>query len=627
MLVHTPRLWIAMVVVALLPLTYALIYLTSVWDTNSHLRALTVAVVNLDGGMNVDGQKINVGERVTNKLEQSSRFDFVYLHSPETARLGVRKGQYAFALIIPEDFSYNAISGYNPGEGRLIVYSSDGNQYQTALVARQFATELGHEINENLNAQRWFIVLNKAAGSEHSVEELHQAVTRLRDGAIQLELGTRQASTASQALTSGATKFDNGVDQLVDGMRQLGSGLRTMDSKRPTNSDLNKLRNGADRLAAGHIELGNGLSNLHHAGIAIQDGVQQYRAELADSFFAPEALKTGSDQLYTSLNDLNKGILAARDGQRQLSEGADKLATSVTTLTTGVQALSSGIHTATSKLPEDTQLEELQSGGNKLVDGSKALSSGLSKLATGQQELVKGLSALQLSLPQTIDKPSGSPEGMADPVRPIIESVAQVANSGHGMAPNILPAALWLGASIAVFLINLKLQPRFARHYPALIQLLGKLCLPMTLVVVQSVLLYGAALWVLHFQIAHREAFLATLVVSSWSFLCVVAMLSKLLGDAGKALSMVFLAIQLSSSGGVIPVELSGGWYSIISPWLPMTWVVRAIKASLFDAFDGVWFFPLLMIAAWGLASLAISATLGKWRYVSAHAIHPAVDL
>ena len=42
------------------------------------------------------------------------------------------------------------------------------------------------------------------------------------------------------------------------------------------------------------------------------------------------------------------------------------------------------------------------------------------------------------------------------------------------------------------------------------------------------------------------------------------------------------MAVQLSSSGGIMPVELSGTLYSEISPWLPLTWVVRAMKISMF---------------------------------------------
>jgi putative membrane protein len=104
-------------------------------------------------------------------------------------------------------------------------------------------------------------------------------------------------------------------------------------------------------------------------------------------------------------------------------------------------------------------------------------------------------------------------------------------------------------------------------------------------------------------------------------------MLTRAFGDAGKALAMVLLAVQLSSSGGVLPVELSGGLFAQISPWLPLTWVVRAIKASMFGAYNGAWQTPLLLVAASGAVALVLATYLGRWRYVNAGGMRPAVDI
>jgi putative membrane protein len=102
--------------------------------------------------------------------------------------------------------------------------------------------------------------------------------------------------------------------------------------------------------------------------------------------------------------------------------------------------------------------------------------------------------------------------------------------------------------------------------------------------------------------------------------------LTRALGDAGKALALVFLAVQLSSSGGVLPVELSGGLFAQISPWMPITWVVKAIRAAMFGAFDGGWQSPLELLAVAGLAAALMAALVGRWRYVSAAEMRPALD-
>ncbi|MBT0569601.1 YhgE/Pip domain-containing protein [Curvibacter sp. CHRR-16] len=626
-LLRSPRMWVAALVVSVLPLIYALIYLSSVWDPVAHTQSLSVALVNLDEGFFNEDTLIKVGSQVVDNLKHSNRFTYTELQDAESARQSVRQGHYAFALIIPPDFSSHAIPGVIPGDGKLVVYSSDGNHYQTALLARQFATELGHAVNERLNEQRWSLVLQSAAGSQHSVDQLHRAVEELRNGAYEIHTGSQQAEQAAQQLANGSNRLNIGVNALTDGMRQMGNGIRTMDSKRPRTSELNRLRNGAEKLVAGHTELGAGLDKIHKGAGDIQRGVQGYQATLEDSLLAPNSLKDGVSQLKTALTELHNGIGNAQEGQRQLADGAEKLSTGVGSLTTGMQAMSNGIHTIATKLPEDNQLDELNAGSGKIVQGNSDLANGLHKLEGGTRRLSDGLDTLFHALPANVSKPSGSPEGMANSVQPVMEVAAPVPNSGHGIAPNLLPAALWLGASIAVFLINLHILPRPAHRSPRPYLLLGKLSMPAVLVLLQSVLLYAAVENVLNLRVAHQGPFIATLVITGWSFLCIVSMLAKLFGDAGKALSMVLLAVQISASGGVMPVELSGGWYASISPWLPLTWVARGIKASVFDAFDGQWGMPLAINICWGLAALLVTMYLGRWKFVSPRAMRPGVDI
>ena len=121
LLLRYPKMLLAVVVVAVLPSVYAAIYLTSVWDPGSHSQALKVAVVNLDEGVHYQDRVFNVGAQVVYKLERSARFGYVNYDDSEQARQDVRMGRAAFALIIPKDFSSNAVPGSQLGGGKLVV--------------------------------------------------------------------------------------------------------------------------------------------------------------------------------------------------------------------------------------------------------------------------------------------------------------------------------------------------------------------------------------------------------------------------------------------------------------------------------------------------------------------------
>lgn len=624
--VHFPQLLWAMVFVALLPALYATIYLSSVWDPAGNTGALPVGLVNLDQGVRYREHGFNIGKDVVNKLRTARNFGYVDLSSEDEARSKVRRGELAFALIVPSDFSSNALPGEQRGGGKLVVFVSEGNNFESAQIARHFAQELGHDVNENLNERRWQLVLSSAAGSQRNVDLLRESVDQLRTGAQELSIGARQAATGSRSVASGSERLDTGVEQFTQGFKQLSIGIRTMEAKRPRGSDLTRLKNGTDAMAAGHVELDKGLAELQAGSQRLREGVVTFRDEARDSILTPSSVGDGLDKVHGGLVQLDTGLQAANGAHKKLMEGANTLSASVGTLNAGLRTMFVSINNAATHLPEDSQFDDLNAGVDTLVKGSKALSDGTQKLRIGADRLASGLDLLAQSLPARVDHLEGSAQGLATSVEPIVELEATVANSGSGFAPNILPAALWLGAGIAAFLFHVRVLPRDARGFSRFAQVGGKLMIPAAIVLVQAGLLLLTVLCVLHIQVSHPWAFALALVVASLTFLCIVFALTRAFGDAGKALAMIFLAVQLSSSGGVLPVELSGALFADISPWLPLTWVVRAIKASMFGAYDNAWLGPLALVALAGLVAALSACFIGRWRFVRPGSVRPAVD-
>jgi putative membrane protein len=309
-----------------------------------------------------------------------------------------------------------------------------------------------------------------------------------------------------------------------------------------------------------------------------------------------------------------------------MSEGAETLSTGVASLTSGVRAMNQGLRSMVQKLPEDSQLDELDRGTDGLLSASSKLAEGAQTARLGAERLSAGLDLLAGTLPQEVDKPDGSAQGLANSVSPVIDVEAPVPNSGSGFAPNIIPAALWLGAGVAAFLIHVRVLPQAAVAFYSPCKLIGKIAIPLLTVLAQAALVYATVVWGLNVRVDRPDLFALALVLSSATFLLIVTALTRVMGDAGKAVSMIFLAVQLSSSGGILPVELSGTLFSGISPWLPLTWVVRAMKVCMFGAYDGAWQHPMAVIALTGLLALVCACWLGRWRYVHPDDIRPAVD-
>ena len=618
---------LAVLAVSLIPALYVVIYLSSVWDPVAHSGALRVGLVNLDQGVVYREQDVNMGRELLAQLEHSPRFGFVRLDDADQARQQVRRGTLAFALIIPKDFSSNAVPGAQPGAGKLVVYASEGNSFEGARIAQLFAAELGHKVNESLNEQRWNLVLLNAAGSKNSVERLRHAAAQLHDAAEQLNSGASKTAMGAGALNTSAARLSDGVTQLGNGMRQVATGLRTLDAKRPRNSEMTALATGAETLAANQDELRRALQNLQDGSQALTAGVEAFKNEADSSLLMRPAVRDAANELALGLTQLDHGLRSAGSGQQKLSDGAGQLSAGVGTLTNGVRAMNGAIRSMVGKLPEDAQIDVLIDGANELARASNTLVQANDKISGASRTLLDGTTLLVNVLPASQDAPLGSARGLANSVQPVLEVEASVQNSGSGFSANIIPAALWLGAGIAAFLVNLRVLPRPSQSFNPVTRLVGKLLLPAGVVLLQALLVLVTVEFVLHIKVSQPAALACTVVTAALAFLLIVCAFTRLLGDAGKALSMLFLAVQLSSSGGVLPVELSGTFFATVSPWLPITWVVHGLKASLFGAFDGVWQSSWhQMLAAAALAALA-ATTLGHWRYVPRSALRPALDL
>jgi putative membrane protein len=622
-----PRLLMGALVVALIPALYVLIYLSSVWDPASRTGNLPVAIVNLDQGLVYRDQAFNVGRDVVKRLRSKPAFGYLNIDSELQARHLVRSGVLAFALIIPADFSSNAVPGARAGAGKLEVFTSEGNSYPSAGLARRFAEDLGREVNQSLNEQRWALVLADAAGSSRDLERLHDGLVQLRLGAKELVTGSQQAARGAQAVSVGAGKLEKGVGQLDDGTHELATGLQTLFDKRPRNSDLRRLDEGAQALAAGHEELGKGLVQLQQGVQRLQTGVTGFREEANDSLFVGSRIVDGLDQLGTGTATLDSGLKVAVTSQQKLTDGATQLSAGVGALTSGIRAFNGGLRSIVTQLPDDTQIDELASGASALAGATVSLKAGTQKVAAGAQHIAGGLDLLESALPASVRSIESNAQGLANSVQPSIEVDAPVQNNGSGFAPNIIPGALWLGASLAAFLIHLRSLPRSAVRYSALARMLGKVLTPMGIVLLQAVWVWVTVMWILKIHAVDALALACTLGVASATFLMMVFALTRALGDAGRAMALVLLAVQVSSSGGLLPVELSGGLFAQISPYLPITWVVKAMKASLFGAFEGDWLHYLQLLMLAGLVASVLACFVGRWRYVKAAALRPTLDL
>lgn len=105
-----PKLRFSVVGIVLIPALYSFIYLTSVWDPANRTSQLPAAIVNLDRGVEMQGKQVNLGAELATSLKGKHAFGFADSSDAELAKREVREGKILFALIVPPEFSANAMA-------------------------------------------------------------------------------------------------------------------------------------------------------------------------------------------------------------------------------------------------------------------------------------------------------------------------------------------------------------------------------------------------------------------------------------------------------------------------------------------------------------------------------------
>jgi putative membrane protein len=641
-------------VILMIPAVYASVYLSSLWDPASHTRNMIVALVNDDEGTTYQGTPVALGRSLVGSLTKDPRFNYVDFTDADEARHAVDRGNVSFAVLIPRDFSRVAMAGERLGGARFVVHASEGNNYTGAGFARRFAPELAQRINQSLNEQRFAALMKMASGPTSSLDQLRQAVTQLGEGAGQLAAGAQQAASAIGQLADGSARaakgsvqlhqglqtLQAGSRQLTGGMKQVGDAVQTMHKRLPADADLRRLREGSAAVASGQRELTAGLGQMEQGAVQLRDGSAKLGEEGGHIPFAGDAIEEGAGKLRDGAEQLRQGLASAGQAGQKLTQGSTQVADNVGALTQGVSALGNGLGQLSGALPPAATLDaftsgsdsatkaagELADGNARLQAGTAQLNQGLKQLEQGSLQLHDGLLLVRQRLPSEFGNSGSTAAGLSESVHAEMEITAPVPNQGTGMSPNFIPLALWVGCTLCTFIFAYRSLPAPLEGASSLGIVLGKLTTPALVVTGQSLVLLATLHFVLHIQVQDMSRFVITMMLTALTFLTVLFMLVRLFGNVGKLLALVLLVLQLAASGATLPIELSSPFFQAIHPYLPLTWVVRAMRIALFGAFEGAWGRSVLIIGGMACAAIAIASLPRRWNVVAPEAYEPVVD-
>ena len=82
--------------------------------------------------------------------------------------------------------------------------------------------------------------------------------------------------------------------------------------------------------------------------------------------------------------------------------------------------------------------------------------------------------------------------------------------------------------------------------------------------------------------------------------------------NLGKAIAVILLIVQVTGCNGSYPLPLLPWFVQAISPFLPATHVVAAMRSAMFGSFGGDFWIEMGQIAVWLVPALLLGLVLRK---------------
>ncbi|MGX7351744.1 YhgE/Pip domain-containing protein [Enterococcus canis] len=402
--------------------------------------------------------------------------------------------------------------------------------------------------------------------SETASVGIEKAVNGLYDIASQAVLGIQKINRGTKALDSSVPTLVASIHQLADGSKQVTQGSKKLVEQGATISQgLGKLTNGIGDLQLKTPTLSEGVNQLSQGAHQLTDGANYLNKKSTELTRGSKQLTAGLKQVTQKLPALGDGVFALQNGSVQLVNGTGQLVANGEKLVSGAQQLDNGS-------------QQISTGSSQLSTGEKQVQQSLEKIGDGLHSITTQLDSGAEKIKQVNTKKDAA-IAIAKPVSTTHKDLDTVANNGTAMAPYMMSVALFIGTITFNLLFDAftpKKKPTTGVAWWA-----SKASILGAVGIFQALMVYFVLTVFLGMEVLHPVKVILFSVLVSVTFMSIVTLFNLLLGKLGSFLMLIFMIIQLASSGGTYPIELSSAFYRTINPFLPMTYSIRALREGI----------------------------------------------
>lgn len=439
---------IVLVFIIAIPAIYTTLFLGSMWDPYGKLDNLPVAVVNLDEPVEYEGETLNVGQKLVDKLKDDGSLCFNFTDA-EQAERGLKNGTYYMVITVPKNFSENATTLMDtvPKKMELDYKTNPGTNYIAMKMSETALEKIKTSVAQEVTKTYAETIFDKIGEAGDGMKDAADGAGEIYDGTEKLADGNKTISDNLKTLSEGTLTFKDGTSELkvglssyLDGVNQLSDGSTT-------------LANGATSLLTGALKLNDGANSL-------SDGTKTLTSGTA-------TLESGAKTLESGLKTYTDGVKQANDGAAALNSNSSALTAGAQQLTAGNEQLSSGSaqilgglnqmsSTVKSGLPSEDKITELSGGLDTYSAAIGKMNDELQNTSLPSEEELAALNAVKTDLTNSLTNAGDNAKSLYVLAAQLqasgdLQTAAQVKEIADSLAANVTSAANDATAISAVF--------------------------------------------------------------------------------------------------------------------------------------------------------------------------------
>lgn len=441
-------LMIVLVFIIAIPAIYTTLFLGSMWDPYGKLDELPVAVVNLDEPVEYEGETLNVGQKLVDKLKEDGSLCFNFTDADQAER-GLKNGTYYMVITVPKNFSENATTLMDtvPKKMELDYKTNPGTNYIAMKMSETALEKIKTSVAQEVTKTYAETIFDKISEAGDGMKDAADGAGEIYDGTEKLSDGNKTISDNLKTLSEGTLTFKDGTSELkvglssyLDGVNQLSDGSTT-------------LANGATTLLTGALKLNEGANSL-------SDGTKTLTSGTA-------TLESGAKTLESGLKTYTDGVKQANDGAAALNANSSALTAGAQQLTAGNEQLSSGSaqilgglnqmsSTVKSGLPSEDKITELSGGLDTYSAAIGKMNDELQNTSLPTEEDLAALNAVKTDLTNSLTNAGDNAKSLYVLAAQLqasgdLQTAAQVKEIADSLAANVTSAANDATAIGAVF--------------------------------------------------------------------------------------------------------------------------------------------------------------------------------